>query len=125
MNLQSGHPKSGPNSVGFRDTEIKMSLAINTVGDELQSSADYCRTEGIGLEITDFAFPGNLDSNQKYLIDKHIKSVQRIKPLVCHGPFFELNAVGFYHFIISKYEYLLFKRLFFPFSDLRFHLKRR
>jgi hypothetical protein len=36
MNLQSGHPKSGPNSVGFRDTEIKMSLAINTVGDEIK-----------------------------------------------------------------------------------------
>ncbi len=72
-----------------------MNLAINTVVEELQSSADYCRAEKIGLEITDFAFPWNLDNNPKGLIDKHIAAVEGIKPLVCHGPFFELNVVSF------------------------------
>ena len=72
-----------------------MDLAINTVGDELQSSANFCRAEGIGLEISDFAFPWNLDSNLKNLIDKHIQAVEGIQPLVCHGPFFELNVVSF------------------------------
>ncbi|CAB1061740.1 hypothetical protein D1BOALGB6SA_6515 [Olavius sp. associated proteobacterium Delta 1] len=72
-----------------------MNLAINAVGEELQSSADYCRTEGIGIEITDFAFPWNLDSDQQELIDKHIRAVEGIQPIVTHGPFFELNVVSF------------------------------
>ena len=72
-----------------------MNLAINTVGDELQSSADYCRTEGIGIEITEFAYPWNLDGDLKNLIDTHVRAAEGIKPVATHGPFYELNVVSF------------------------------
>ena len=31
-------------------------LAINAVGDELETSAEFYRSEGIGIEVIDFAF---------------------------------------------------------------------
>ncbi len=72
-----------------------MQLAINTFGEELQSSAEFCRKEGIGIEISDFVYPWNLDSDPKNFIAKHIESIEGIKPLTCHGPYFELNVVSF------------------------------
>lgn len=72
-----------------------MKLAINTVGEELQSSAEYCKKERIGIELTDIASPWNLDGDPKSFIEKHIKSIEGITPLVCHGPYFELNVVSF------------------------------
>ena len=42
------------------------SLASNTAGDELEASAAYCKSEGIGLEVTAFAFPANLDGNENW-----------------------------------------------------------
>jgi len=72
-----------------------MQLAINTVSEELQSSAEYCRKEGIGIELSDFAYPCNLDRDPKNFIGKHIGFTGGIKPLSCHGPYFELNVVSF------------------------------
>lgn len=78
-----------------------MQLAINTVGEELQSSAEYCRKERIGIELTDIAYPWNLDGDPKNFIEKHIKSIEGITPRVCHGPYFELNVVSFDKAIIN------------------------
>lgn len=36
-------------------------LAINALEGQLAAAVDYCREEGIGLEVTAFAYPGNLD----------------------------------------------------------------
>ncbi len=69
-------------------------LAINTVGDELELSADFCRSEGIGIEITDFAFPWNIDDDLPARIARHKKAVEGITPLISHGPFFDLVATS-------------------------------
>lgn len=65
-------------------------LAISTLGAELESSAAYCRAEELGLEITDFAYPQNLDCDPAPLISRHIKAVTGITPLIFHGPCFDL-----------------------------------
>jgi sugar phosphate isomerase/epimerase len=65
-------------------------LAINTLGEELEESAAYCRAEGIGIEITDFAFPQNLDDDLVAQIDRHVNALTGIEPLISHGPFFDL-----------------------------------
>jgi sugar phosphate isomerase/epimerase len=67
-------------------------LAINTVGDELEASAAFCRSEGIGIEITDFAFPWNLDNDLTARISRHTEAVAEITPVISHGPFFDLVA---------------------------------
>jgi sugar phosphate isomerase/epimerase len=65
-------------------------LAINAVGDDLEAAAEYCRSEGLGIEVTDFAFPGNLDGDIAAAIGRHQQAVEGIKPLISHGPFFDL-----------------------------------
>lgn len=69
-------------------------LAINTVGDELGASAEYCRAEGIGLEVTAFAFPTNLDGDIPALIKSHSRAVAGITPVLAHGPFLDLVATS-------------------------------
>ncbi len=69
-------------------------LAINTVGEELEASADFCRKEGLGLEVSAFAFPNNLDGNMAALIDRHKKAVQGISSVLFHGPFLDLVATS-------------------------------
>lgn len=67
-------------------------LAINTVGEELEASADFCKSEGLGLEVTDFAFPSILDEDLTERIERHKKAVAGISPIISHGPFFDLVA---------------------------------
>ena len=67
-------------------------LAINTTGDELEASAAFCRSEGIGMEFTDFAFPWILDVDLTDRIIRHTKATAGITPLISHGPFFDLAA---------------------------------
>ena len=69
-------------------------LAINAVGHELEPSAEYCRGEGIGIEITDFAFPDKLDQDLRESIDRHIEAVDGLEPLIAHGPLFDLIATS-------------------------------
>lgn len=69
-------------------------LAINTLGDELEASAAFCKSEGIGIEVTDFAFPHILDEDLTERIVRHQKSVMGIAPLISHGPFFDLAATS-------------------------------
>jgi len=69
-------------------------LGINTVGDELEAAADYCRTAGLGLEVTDFAFPENLEANSSSLIDRHLAAIAGVMFVTSHGPFFDLIATS-------------------------------
>jgi sugar phosphate isomerase/epimerase len=69
-------------------------LAINTLNAELEASAAYCRAEDLGIEITDFAFPENLDCDPAPIISRHTKAVTGIVPLISHGPFFDLIAAS-------------------------------
>ena len=78
-----------------------MQLAINTVGEEFRSSAEYCRKERIGIELTDIAYPWNLDGDPKFFIENHIRSIEGVAPRLCHGPYFELNVVSFDKAIIN------------------------
>jgi sugar phosphate isomerase/epimerase len=65
-------------------------LAIHTIGDELEASAAFCRSEGIGIEVTDFAIPANLDSDMADRIARVARAVEGIEPVICHGPFYDL-----------------------------------
>ncbi|MBA7623547.1 hypothetical protein ES703_30943 [subsurface metagenome] len=69
-------------------------LAINTVGDELEAAADFCRSEDIGLEVSAFAFPNNLDTDLTTLIERHKKAVVGISTVLSHGPFLDLVATS-------------------------------
>ena len=69
-------------------------LAINTVDDELEPSAEFCRAEGIGLEVTAFALPNNLERETSFLIRHYRESVAGISPLISHGPFLDLVATS-------------------------------
>lgn len=69
-------------------------FAINTVGDELEVSAEYCRSERIGLEVTAFAFPANLDGDIAALVKSHSAAVANISPVLVHGPFLDLVATS-------------------------------
>ena len=69
-------------------------LAINTVGDELEASADFCLSHKLGLEVTAFAFPNNLDGDMVSLVKRHGEAVAGIFPLVSHGPFLDLIATS-------------------------------
>lgn len=67
-------------------------LAINTVGDELETAAAFCRERRLGIEVTDFAFPGNLDRDLNEIIKRCAKAVAGIETISSHGPFFDLTA---------------------------------
>ncbi len=69
-------------------------LAINTVGDELEDTAAFCRSQGIGIEVTGFYWPPNLDSDMIGLINRHARAVAGIPPVVSHGPYLDLIAVS-------------------------------
>jgi sugar phosphate isomerase/epimerase len=69
-------------------------LAINTVGDELEVSAEFCRAEGLGLEVSAFAFPKNIDGNMGDLVERHRQALSGIVPALSHGPFLDLVATS-------------------------------
>jgi len=69
-------------------------LAINTVGDELEASAEFCRAEGLGLEVSAFAFSKNLDGNMADLVEHHRQALSGIVPALSHGPFLDLVATS-------------------------------
>jgi len=69
-------------------------LAINTVGYELEPSAEYCRSKRIGLELTAFALSTNLDRDMATLVKSHSEVVAGIVPVLVHGPFLDLVATS-------------------------------
>lgn len=69
-------------------------LAINALEDDLVEAAAWCRSEGLGIEVTAFAFPEKLDGYVEALVEKHREIIRGIKPLSFHGPFFDLVATS-------------------------------
>jgi sugar phosphate isomerase/epimerase len=69
-------------------------LAINTLADEVSASADFCRSECLGLEVTAFAFPENLEGDTAPLIESHRNVISDIAPVIPHGPFLDLVATS-------------------------------
>lgn len=69
-----------------------LNLGINAVEAELDSSAEACRREGIGIEVTGFAFPEKLDKGLKGRVKAYAAAVKGIEPIASHGPFLELYA---------------------------------
>lgn len=69
-----------------------LKLGINAVEEELASVAETCRREGIGIEVTAFAFPKDLDKGLKARTKLHAGAVQGIQPVSSHGPFVDLYA---------------------------------
>lgn len=65
-------------------------FAISALGDELEKSGVFCKSEGIGIEVTDFAFPANLGDEISGCIDRHLKIIDGISPLSLHGPFIDM-----------------------------------
>ena len=65
-------------------------LAINTVGNELEASADFCRSERIGIEVTGFTFPEHLEGDISSRVNRHSMAVAGISPVISHGPFLDL-----------------------------------
>jgi sugar phosphate isomerase/epimerase len=65
-------------------------LAMNAIGDELEPAAQFCRVEGVGIEVTAFAFPAVLDGDIPAEIERHSRAVAGITPLISHGPFYDL-----------------------------------
>ncbi len=65
-------------------------LAIHTIGDELEASTAFARSEGLGIEVTDFALPASLDGDMAERIARVARAVEGIQPLVSHGPFYDL-----------------------------------
>jgi sugar phosphate isomerase/epimerase len=69
-------------------------LAINTIDDELEETAEFCRFQGIGIEITGFASPSDLDENVTVSVKRHKGAVSGISPVISHGPFLDLVATS-------------------------------
>lgn len=80
----------GPREVDRHGLAGPTSLAINCVEEELLEAADFCRSSGVGLEITAFAFPAGLDQGLGERVRRHAEAVCGVTPLSLHGPFMDL-----------------------------------
>ncbi len=69
-------------------------FAICTSDDELEASVQYCRTEGLGLELTAFAFPFRPGCDMTEMVKRCRKIAKDISPLSMHGPFIDLVATS-------------------------------
>lgn len=69
-------------------------LSISVLQEELGQGAGYCRREGLGIEITTFAFPEKLDGDVDSLLRQHRRELAGIAPMSFHGPFFDLVATS-------------------------------
>lgn len=73
---------------------MKRYLAVNILEEELDAGTSFCRDEGIGIELTAFAYPERLDSQFEQRVERHAQAVDGISPVVLHGPFLDLYATS-------------------------------
>lgn len=69
-------------------------LAINALEGQLSDAVDYCLEEGVGVEVTAFAYPGNLDDGFRDRVERHLRLVNDVTPLLVHGPFLDLYVTS-------------------------------
>jgi len=65
-------------------------LAINAIEGELDATVAYCLAEEIGIEVTAFAFPKNLDNDYDDRKKRHREAVSGLRVVSLHGPFLDL-----------------------------------
>lgn len=74
--------------------QTQLSIAINILSDELHAAADFCRTEGIGGEVTCLAYPDTLDSEDlPGIVSRHRDALAGVA-LASHGPFLDLHVTS-------------------------------
>ncbi len=69
-------------------------LALNVLDSELNQAAAFARSEGVGLEVTAFAFPWQLAEYDADIMARHIRALEGIAPIASHGPFLDLAATS-------------------------------
>lgn len=80
------HPPGG--------TSRSRRLGINALEEELSEAADFCRSEGIGLEVVSFAYPAALDADLDGRIERHRKALTGVPWVSLHGPFLDLHVTS-------------------------------
>jgi sugar phosphate isomerase/epimerase len=65
-------------------------LLINALEEELDDAAAFCHAEGLGLEVTAFAFAAGLDDGFDPRVRRHADTLAELRPLSFHGPFIDL-----------------------------------
>lgn len=63
---------------------------INALDTELPAAAGFCRANGLGVEITAFAWPAALEEGFDDLVRRHEEILAGIAPRTLHGPFLDL-----------------------------------
>lgn len=70
-------------------------IAINVLPEELEAAADFCRTMGVGAEVTFLASPETLDSSSlSDEVERHRAVLEGVTPLSSHGPFLDLYVTS-------------------------------
>jgi sugar phosphate isomerase/epimerase len=69
-------------------------LAINALEDELAPAAAACLREGVGIEVTAFAFPDRLDDGLGERIQAHREAIEGVDDVSSHGPFMDLYVTS-------------------------------
>lgn len=71
-----------------------MRVGISVGDEELESAAEFCRDEGIGLEVTAFAYPRTLDEAFEPTLERHAAVLEGVPFLTFHGPFLDLYCTS-------------------------------
>jgi sugar phosphate isomerase/epimerase len=69
---------------------MTLPLGLNASEVELAASVDFCRREMLGIEVTAFAFPQQLDHDLDERIARHAAAVVDLPWISLHGPFLDL-----------------------------------
>jgi sugar phosphate isomerase/epimerase len=67
-------------------------VGINVLSEELEECAKFCQRKSLGVEVTAFADPQNLDERFDALVERHRLLLSDIDILSLHGPFMDLVA---------------------------------
>lgn len=69
---------------------MDFSIALNVVENELDACTAFCKENGLGIELTTFAYPQNLDQGFEEKIKHYKKVVPQLDFISLHGPFLDL-----------------------------------
>lgn len=71
-----------------------MRVGISVGDEELEAAAELCRDEGIGLEVTAFAYPRTLDEAFEPTLERHAAALEGVPFVTFHGPFLDLYCTS-------------------------------
>jgi sugar phosphate isomerase/epimerase len=69
-------------------------LVLNVLEEELDAATAFCRHEGVGVEITSFAFPSSLENGLQARIARHAEATDGLARVTFHGPFLDLYVTS-------------------------------